>query len=40
MMKRGGEEEEEEARLWHSPVPCRPTSCTGRDPGPSEPALR
>ena len=37
MMK---EAEEEEARPWHSPVPCRPTRCTGRDPRPGEPALR
>lgn len=35
---KGGEEEE--ARPWHSPIPCRPTSCTGRDLEPSEPALR
>lgn len=24
---------------WHSSVPCRPTSCTGRDPEHFEPAL-
>lgn len=24
---------------WHSSGPCRPTSCTGQDPKPSEPAL-
>ena len=34
------EEEEEAARTWHSPIPRRPASCTGRDPGPPELALR
>lgn len=33
-----GEEEEEEARPRRSPVPRRPSSFTGRDLGPSEPA--